>query len=139
MAENKNADYILVPTAPGELIDKLTILRLKEERIADPAKVANVVIEKTALMETADAQVPPSAELDALWEDLYQINADLWVIEDDIRECEKAKDFGEEFIRLARAVYITNDRRADVKKKINLLLGSALVEEKSYADHGVET
>jgi len=133
------ADHILVPTAPGELIDKLTILRLKEERIEDPAKVANVRVEKEALMQTADAHVPPSADLDALWEELYQINADLWVIEDDIRECEKAKNFGAEFIRLARAVYITNDRRADVKKKINLLLGSALIEEKSYADHGVET
>ena len=132
-------DHILVPTAPGELIDKLTILRLKEERIADPAKVANVQVEKEALMKTADAHVPSSAELKALWEELYQINADLWVIEDDIRDCEKAKDFGETFIRLARAVYITNDRRADVKKKINLLLGSALIEEKSYADHGVET
>lgn len=133
------ADHILVPTAPGELIDKLTILRLKEERIADPAKVANVRVEKDALMQTADAHVPASAELSALWEELYQINADLWVIEDDIRDCEMAKDFGEEFIRLARAVYITNDKRADIKKKINLLLGSALIEEKSYADHGVDT
>lgn len=139
MADKKNEDHILVPTAPGELIDKLTILRLKEERIADPAKVVNVVTEKTALMATADAQVAPSVELDALWEELYQINSELWVIEDDIRDCEKANDFGEEFIRLARAVYITNDRRADVKKKINLLLGSALIEEKSYADHGVKT
>ncbi|KAG1713734.1 Protein FlbA [Nymphon striatum] len=77
------------------------------------AKVANVVVEKTALMATADAQITPSSELDALWEELYQINSDLWVIEDDIRDCEMAKDFGEEFIRLARAVYITNDRRAD--------------------------
>lgn len=133
------ADHILVPTAPGELIDKLTILRLKEERIEDAAKVANVRIEKDALMRTADAHVPASPELDALWEELYQINADLWVIEDDIRDCELAKDFGEDFIRLARAVYVTNDRRADVKKKINLLLGSTLIEEKSYADHGVET
>jgi len=133
------ADHILVPTAPGELIDKLTILRLKAERIADAAKVANVRVEKDALMQTADAHVAQSAELDALWEELYQINSDLWVIEDDIRDCEMAKDFGENFIRLARAVYITNDRRADVKKKINLLLGSALIEEKSYADHGVET
>ncbi len=133
------ADHILVPTAPGELIDKLTILRLKAERIADAAKVANVRVEKDALMQTADAHIAQSAELDALWEELYQINSDLWVIEDDIRDCEMAKDFGENFIRLARAVYITNDRRADVKKKINLLLGSALIEEKSYADHGVET
>jgi len=131
------ADHILVPTAPGELIDKLTILRLKEERISDPAKVVNVRIEKAALMQTADAHVQSSAELDTLWEELYAINADLWVIEDDIRDCEMAKDFGEKFIRLARAVYITNDRRADVKKKINLLLGSNIIEEKSYADHGV--
>ena len=131
------AEHILVPTAPGELIDKLTILRLKSERIADAAKVANVRIEMAALTETADRHVTKSAELDALWKDLYRINADLWVIEDDIRACEAAKDFGEEFIRLARAVYITNDRRADVKKKINLMLGSALIEEKSYADHGV--
>ena len=133
------ADPILVPTAPGELIDKLTILRLKEERITDQAKVANVRIEKDALMQTAKTHVPPSAALDDLWDALYQINADLWVIEDDIRECEKANDFGDKFVRLARAVYVTNDRRADVKKQINVLLGSALIEEKSYADHGVET
>ena len=129
------ADHILVPTAPGDLIDKLTILRLKEERIADEAKVTNVRVEKEALMETVKAHVPPSAELDALWNELYQINGELWVIEDDVRECEKAKDFGETFVKLARAVYITNDRRAQVKKKINLLLGSALIEEKSYADY----
>jgi hypothetical protein len=133
------ADHILVPTAPAELIDKLTILRLKEERIADPSKVANVVIEKEALLQIADEKIPESAELEALWEELYQINSDLWVIEDDIRDCEMAKDFGDNFIRLARAVYITNDRRADVKKKINILLGSTLIEEKSYADHGVKT
>jgi hypothetical protein len=132
-------EHILVPTAPGELIDKLTILRLKEERMTDPAKVANVRTEMAALTKTAGSQVPPSVELTALWEDLYVINGDLWVIEDDIRDCENAKNFGEDFIRLARAVYITNDRRADVKKKINLLLGSTLIEEKSYADHGVET
>jgi hypothetical protein len=132
-------EHILVPTAPGELIDKLTILRLKEERMTDPAKVANVRTEMAALTKIADSQVPPSVELTALWEDLYVINGDLWVIEDDIRDCENAKNFGEDFIRLARAVYITNDRRADVKKKINLLLGSTLIENKSYADHGVET
>jgi hypothetical protein len=132
-------EHILVPTAPGELIDKLTILRLKEERMTDPAKVANVRTEMAALTKTANSQIPPSVELTALWEDLYVINGDLWVIEDDIRDCENAKNFGEDFIRLARAVYITNDRRADVKKKINLLLGSTLIEEKSYADHGVET
>tara|TARA_B110000908_G_C10183780_1_gene416994 strand:+ start:523 stop:927 length:405 start_codon:yes stop_codon:yes gene_type:complete len=132
-------EHILVPTAPGELIDKLTILRLKEERMTDPAKVANVQIEMAALSKTADSHIPPSVELTVLWEELYAINGDLWVIEDDIRDCENAKNFGEDFIRLALAVYITNDRRADVKKKINLLLGSTLIEEKFYADHGAET
>lgn len=131
--------HILVPTSPGELIDKLTILRLKEERITDPEKVVNVAVERAALTQSARDRIPESAELTVLWDALYRINADLWVIEDDIRDCERAQDFGQRFIDLARAVYVTNDRRADVKKKINLLLGSTLIEEKSYADHGVET
>jgi hypothetical protein len=126
---------ILVPTAPGELIDKLTILRLKAERIADPAKLANVRHELAALQQTADRHLPPSDGLTRLWEALYQINARLWVIEDDIRDCERTGDFGPAFIALARAVYVTNDERAAVKKAINLHLGSALVEEKSYKDY----
>jgi len=125
-------DDILAPTAPGELIDKLTILRLKSERISDAAKLANVAHERKVLQDIADQTLPESKKLRLLWETLYQINADLWVIEDDIRECETRHDFGAEFIRLARAVYQTNDRRAAVKKQINLLLGSAIVEEKSY-------
>lgn len=125
-------DTIMVPTAPGELVDKLTILRLKSERIADPAKLANVRHEQAALQRTADLHLPPSETLSALWQDLYEINAALWVIEDDIRACEAQGDFGPAFIELARAVYVTNDRRAAVKKRINLHLGSALVEEKSY-------
>lgn len=129
-------DDILVPVAPGELIDKLTILQLKSERIDDAAKLANVAIEQSALIAVANQAIPKSDELQRLWDELYQINADLWVIEDDIRICESRDDFGAEFIRLARAVYQTNDRRAAVKKQINLLLGSALVEEKSYADTG---
>lgn len=125
-------DTIMVPTAPGELVDKLTILRLKSERIADPDKLANVRREQAALQETADRHLPPSETLSTLWQDLYEINAALWVIEDDIRACEARGDFGPAFIELARAVYATNDRRAAVKKRINLHLGSALVEEKSY-------
>ena len=125
-------DDILVPTAPGELIDKLTILRLKSERISDAAKLTNVAHERKVLQDIADQTLPESKKLGLLWETLYQINASLWVIEDDIRECEARHDFGAEFIRLARAVYQTNDRRAAVKKQINLLLGSAIVEEKSY-------
>ena len=130
-------DQILVPTSPGELIDKLTILRLKTERIDDAEKLANVRVEQETLMQTATAHLPESGDLTKLWDELYQINAELWVIEDDIRDCEAAKDFGDTFIQLARAVYVTNDRRAVVKKQINLLLGSDLIEEKSYADHGV--
>ena len=125
-----------MPTAPGELIDKLTILRLKAEKMTDPAKLANVRHEQAALQATADAALPGSAALTALWDQLYQINAALWVIEDDIRACESHADFGPGFIRLARAVYVTNDARAAIKKQINLLLGSAIVEEKSYHDHG---
>jgi hypothetical protein len=126
---------ILVPTAPGELIDKLTILRLKSERITDAAKLANIRHEMAVLQATADAALPPGPELARLWDELYQINARLWVIEDDIRLCESAGDFGPAFIALARAVYVTNDDRARVKKAINLHLGSAIVEEKSYADY----
>ena len=127
---------ILVPTSPGELIDKLTILRLKAERIADTAKLANVRHEQAVLLATADAHLPPSDRLSELWDALYEINARLWVIEDDIRDCERAGDFGPRFVDLARAVYRVNDERAAVKKAINLHLGSAIVEEKSYADYG---
>ena len=130
---------ITVPIAPGELIDKLTILRLKSERISDAEKLKNVQREWTALSEVADATLPEKPELDALREALYEVNARLWDIEDDIRACEAAKSFGAEFIELARAVYITNDKRAAIKKDINLLLGSNLVEEKSYTDHGLPT
>lgn len=126
---------ILVPTSPGELIDKLTILRLKTERIADPRKLANVRHEQAVLLVTADAHLPPSDRLSELWDALYEINARLWVIEDEIRDCERDGDFGPRFVALARAVYRVNDERAAVKKAINLHLGSAIVEEKSYADY----
>ena len=127
---------ILVPTAPGELIDKLTILRLKSEKIADVAKLSNVQHEMAVLQKTVDAAIAPSVKLRALWDALYEINADLWVIEDDIRAFEARSDFGPGFIALARAVYVTNDERARLKKEINMLLGSQIVEEKSYFDFG---
>jgi hypothetical protein len=126
---------ILVPTAPGELVDKLTILRIKSERMTDNAKLSNVLHEMATLQATADRHLPASDALHALWDELYQINLGLWVIEDDIRDCERHSDFGPKFVALARAVYVTNDERARVKKAINLHLGSALVEEKSYADY----
>ncbi len=123
---------ILVPTSPGELVDKLTILRLKTEQIDDPEKLANVRHEQQVLTQIADKALPRNATLAALWDELYRINGDLWVIEDDIRACEGRGDFGPAFIALARAVYVTNDERSAVKKQINLRLGSAIVEEKSY-------
>lgn len=123
---------ILVPTSPGELIDKLTILQLKSEKITDADKLAHVRHEQQALRDIAQRVLPQSDELTALWDRLYQINGDLWVIEDDIRKCEARGDFGNGFVALARSVYITNDDRAAVKKEINILLGSAIVEEKSY-------
>lgn len=123
---------ILVPTAPGELIDKLTILRLKAEQITAPDKLRHVQHERAVLQAIADDALPQNPALDRLWSELYAVNADLWAIEDDIRKCEDRRDFGPAFIALARAVYVTNDQRAAIKKKINLLLGSAIVEEKSY-------
>lgn len=126
---------ILVPISPGELIDKLTILRLKSERIADAAKLRHVAAER-AMMEAAAGALPRDAGLATLEEELYRINAALWQVEDDLRACEATGDFGERFVALARAVYRTNDRRAEVKRQINLGLGSALVEEKSYTGYG---
>jgi hypothetical protein len=127
---------ILVPTAPGELIDKLTILRLKSEKITDAVKLANVRHEMAVLQKTVDEAIEMSDALRKLWNALYDINADLWMIEDDIRAFESRADFGGGFIALARAVYVTNDERARIKKEINRLLGSPIVEEKSYFDFG---
>ena len=124
---------ILVPTAPGELIDKITILQIKTERMTDPAKIDNVRHELDILGATLRTELPASPELSGLGDELKQINLQLWDIEDEIRECERRKDFGDRFIQLARSVYFTNDRRSEVKRKINLLLGSRIIEEKSYS------
>ncbi len=124
---------LMVEVSVGEVLDKITILEIKDQRISDPGKLANVRAELKTLNDTLADVLKPTPELDRLRKELYDINAELWVIEDDIRECEAAKDFGPKFIELARAVYFTNDRRATVKKQINLAVGSRLVEEKSYA------
>jgi len=124
---------ILVEVAPGELIDKITILAIKAERVTDAAKLANVRIELKTLEEARDASVPPSPEIERLTAELKAVNAALWDIEDEIRDCERAGDFGPRFIELARAVYKTNDRRSDLKRAVNVCLGSRIVEEKSYA------
>ena len=126
---------ITVPLSPGELIDKITILELKLEHIAEPAKLANVRREWQMLTAVRDAAVAASPALDGLAADLKAVNARLWQIEDDIRDHERRKDFGADFIALARAVYISNDDRARLKRAINDLLGSAIVEEKSYSQY----
>ena len=123
---------IKVPVSVGELVDKLVILEIKAERIADATKRANVVHERDLLRDTVANEVPGSARLNELTAALKQVNEQLWVIEDDIRDCERNRDFGQRFVELARAVYVTNDKRAALKKDINLLVGSDIVEEKSY-------
>jgi len=126
---------LLAPTSPGELCDKITILRIKSERISDDGKLANVRHELAVLESTWIASGLASADIDRDIAALHSVNERLWVIEDDIRECERRGDFGPEFVRLARSVYIENDERAAIKKRINLALGAKLVEEKSYAKY----
>ena len=129
------SDTILVPVAPGEMLDKITILEIKLERIEDAAKRANVELEYTMLQKVRGEKIPESPALADAYGRLKAVNETLWVIEDDIRDCERGGDFGPKFIELARSVYRVNDQRAAIKKEINLLLGSALVEEKSYKDY----
>ena len=129
------SDTILVPVAPGEMLDKITILEIKLERIEDAAKRANVEREHRILQKVRGEKIPESPELADAYARLKAVNERLWVIEDDIRDCERDGDFGPTFIDLARSVYRVNDQRATIKKEINLLLGSALIEEKSYKDY----
>lgn len=121
---------VVVPVSIGELVDKITILRIKRRMIKDQAKVANIETELNALLgvcktSTIDADSP-------LAKDLEDINLKLWKIEDDIRDLERSKTFDAKFIELARAVYVTNDARFLVKSKINTAFGSKFKEEKSY-------
>jgi hypothetical protein len=126
---------ILVPISPGELLDKITILRIKAARIKDPHKVANVKHELALLEQTWKDSGAASVDLGTEESRLTQVNELLWAVEDDIRDEERAQRFGEKFIELARAVYVTNDERAAIKKRINTLLGSTIVEEKSYQQY----
>jgi len=126
---------ILIPISPGELLDKITILQIKAERIDHPAKVANVRSELDMLQKVWGESVNEDDQIRALSDELKSINERLWVIEDDIRDEERNKRFGERFIELARAVYVVNDDRANAKKKVNLHLNSSIVEEKSYQDY----
>ena len=121
-----------IPVSVGEVIDKITILEIKQGRITDPAKLANIHTEFEALqsaLQSLNWHLPDLSDLKA---ELLQINTALWEIEDDIRECERQKNFDLHFVALARSVYRSNDERSCIKRKINELSGSAIVEEKSY-------
>ena len=126
---------ISVPVSFGELLDKIAILQIKSERMSDTAKLLNVRNELAALEATWAAHPAAATDIAALRAALKAVNERLWVIEDDIRIKEKAQAFDAGFIALARAVYFENDERARIKKDINLALGSAYVEEKSYQDY----
>jgi len=123
---------IKVPVSPGELLDKITILRIKSTRMTDPQKLANVRLELDALQATWAGSTYSAVDMAADIDALMTVNERLWVVEDHIRDKERAKVFDAEFIRLARAVYVENDERAAIKRRINIKLGSAIVEEKSY-------
>ena len=120
-----------VEISNGELLDKFSILEIKMGNITDPSKLVNIENEYRELTSDCTDLLRNSA-ISSLYADLKSINQKLWIVEDDIRECERRKDFGPEFISLAREVYFTNNNRARVKKEINLASGSSLVEEKSY-------
>ena len=126
---------VKVEISPGELIDRITILEIKAARINDEAKRANIGVELSELTAARRGAVPASARLAALTGELSEVNGALWDIEDEIRALEAAGDFGPAFIELARAVYKTNDRRSAIKRKINELLGSRLIDEKSYTPY----
>tara|TARA_R110000772_G_scaffold149476_1_gene260217 strand:+ start:121 stop:528 length:408 start_codon:yes stop_codon:yes gene_type:complete len=132
---------IKMPISVGEVVDKLTILEIKKQKISDPKKLENVIVEYNELkklyeeISLSSDVVDNLLELIALKADLFEVNRSLWVIEDNIREKERIKDFGPEFIRLARDVYHANDIRYSCKNEINILFNSHIKEEKSYESY----
>ncbi|MBV8737305.1 MAG: glycosyltransferase family 9 protein [Alphaproteobacteria bacterium] len=128
----KRSAPLLAPISAGELLDKITILLIKTERIADPAKRRNVMQELASLTALREQNIALTGEVEALYQELASINRQLWETEDRLRQCERDKRFDDNFIELARSVYQANDRRAAIKRQLNEFTGSALVEEKSY-------
>jgi predicted nucleic acid-binding Zn-ribbon protein len=118
-----------IEVSNGEIIDKLTIIQIKLERITDELKQVNLRKEYNELLAASSAIIDSS---DELWKALYDVNCELWDIEDHIRDLERKKEFGNDFIETARSVYIKNDRRSDLKREINIKTSSGLIEEKSY-------
>ena len=130
-----------IEVSNGEIIDKYTILEIKLAKISDAEKLVNIQHEYDTLtpdVKSIYEAAKEKSQLKKMHDNLLEVNMKLWKIEDDIRECERANDFGQTFIDLARAVYYTNDDRSDVKKEINMYTGSDLVEEKSYEDYKTE-
>jgi len=126
---------VSTPISVGELLDKVTILEIKQEKISDPEKLKNVQHELSLLETICEQEALLSPDVLKKKQALKTVNLRLWAIEDDIRIKEKKSEFDDEFIQLARSVYFENDDRADIKKQINLMTGSALIEEKSYQDY----
>jgi hypothetical protein len=126
---------ITIEISPGELVDKLTILEIKLENITDTKKLSNIQREYDLLTAALKANLAQTADLVVLIGDLKNTNQDIWKLEDDIRDHERDGNFGDSFVKLARSVYRTNDKRAAIKRKINDLLKSEIVEEKSYSEY----
>jgi hypothetical protein len=123
---------IIVEVSIGELLDKISILEIKKEKVKDPEKLKFISNEHSILKKQLDENVKADDKINDLFQSLKEINAKLWIIEDDKRQCEKDKDFGEKFIRLSRDVHFLNDDRAKIKLKINNHTGSTIKEIKEY-------
>src|SRR5207247_1759264 len=132
-APKEPVNLILISVAPAELIDKITILELKTERMADAAKLANVTRELAILRKEEERNIPTDHVVIALARRLKEVNGEIWDLEERIRACESEGDFGERFVEASRQIHRSNGRRAAVKREINLHLGSVILEEKSYS------
>lgn len=127
---------LLVPASLGDVIDRLTILAIKQERLSDPGARANVAREHDALVAAWAAEALPECRSLPEWAELAAVNQALWDVEDELRACEAARSFGDGFVEKARSVYLINDRRAAIKRRVNTRLGSDLVEEKQHPTYG---
>ena len=126
---------IIVEVSIGELLDKISILEIKQEKIKDPEKLKFINNEHSILKAQLESNVKSNEKLNSFYQSLKEINSKLWVIEDDKRQCEKLKDFGEKFIKLSRDVHFLNDDRAKIKLEINNLTGSVIKEIKEYTNY----
>ena len=126
---------IIIEVSVGELLDKISILEIKQEKIKNPEKLKFINNEHSILKKQLKNNIKSDNKLDNLFQSLKEINANLWVIEDDKRQCEKDKDFGEKFVKLSRDVHFLNDNRAKIKLEINNYTGSAIKEIKEYTSY----